>query len=214
MASVKPTRKYESPHRREQMAQTRTKILEAARRLFEAQGYSATTMNAVAAEAGVALKTVYVAFESKAGLLRALWHVLLRGDERPEAVGQRAWYREVLDEPDPARQLALNARNSRIVKERAAELMHVLASAAASDADAADLWERIQVEFHDNQQAIVRSLQRKRALKPGLGVKRATDILWTLNHPQVFRLLVKDRGWTPAQYEAWFREAARSQLLA
>ena len=75
------------PRRREQAAATRREILEAAQRLFERDGYGATTMAAIAAEAGVALKTVYLAFETKSGLLRALWHLRLRGDEDEAPVG-------------------------------------------------------------------------------------------------------------------------------
>ena len=78
---VKPTRRYDSPRRREQASVTRRDILAAAQRLFERHGYAATTMAAIATEAGVALKTVYVAFETKSGVLRALWHLLLRGDD-------------------------------------------------------------------------------------------------------------------------------------
>src|SRR5919204_2393457 len=103
--TVKTTRRYESPRRREQAAATRREILEAAQRLFERQGYAATTMAAIAAEARVALKTVYVTFESKSGVLRALWNLLLRGDERDTPVTERAWYREVLDEHDPERKV-------------------------------------------------------------------------------------------------------------
>src|SRR5205807_7363455 len=105
---VKPKRAYNSPRRQEQAASTRSSILDAAQRLFEEHGYAATTMEAIAAEAGVALKTVYVAFETKSGLLRALWHLLLRGDEDDAAVGERSWYREVVEEPDPEQQLRLN----------------------------------------------------------------------------------------------------------
>ena len=97
---IKP-RRYESPRRREQAAATRRAILDAAQSLFEHDGYTATTMAAIAAEAGVALKTVYVAFETKSGVLRALWHLRLRGDEDAAPVAARDWYREVLDEPDP-----------------------------------------------------------------------------------------------------------------
>ena len=78
---VKRPRSYHSPRRREQAAATRQAILEAAQRLFERQGYAATSMPAIAAEAGVALKTVYVAFDTKAGLLHALWDARLGGDE-------------------------------------------------------------------------------------------------------------------------------------
>ena len=62
-------------------------------------------MSAIAAEAGVALKTVYVAFETKSGVVRALWNLQLRGDEDAAPVAERDWYREVLEEPDPERQL-------------------------------------------------------------------------------------------------------------
>src|SRR3954452_22956261 len=109
MADGVKTRRYDSPRRREQAAATRRQILEAAQRLFERHGYAATTMAAIADEAGGALKTVYVAFETKSGLLRALWHLLLRGDEADVPIDQRPWYREVLAEPDPERQLRLGA---------------------------------------------------------------------------------------------------------
>src|SRR6266508_950406 len=190
---VKPTRRYESPHRRAQAAETRRQILEGAQRLFEEHGYAATTMAAIAAEAGVALKTVYVAFETKSGVLRALWHLLLRGDEDAAPVAERAWYRAVLEEPDPRRQLRLTARTSRAVKERAGAVLGVIRDAAPVDPDIAALWGRIQAEFYDNQ--------------------RATDILWTLNHPDVWLLLVGGRGWTPEQYEQWFGDTICAQLL-
>jgi AcrR family transcriptional regulator len=207
------TRAYNSPRRREQAAATRREILDAAQRLFERQGYVATTMAAIATEAGVALKTVYVAFETKSGVLRALWHLLLRGDEGDAPMGERPWYLELLQEPDPERQLRLNARGSRIVKLRIARLQQVIRSAASSDPDAKALWDRIQTDFYGIQRSIVEVLHKKRALRPGLDVTRATDILWTLNHPDVWHLLVGERGWTPKQYEQWFGDTSCAQLL-
>ncbi|HEV7462280.1 MAG TPA: helix-turn-helix domain-containing protein [Solirubrobacteraceae bacterium] len=213
MAERVKTRRYDSPRRRAQAAATRREILDAAQRLFERQGYAATTMSAIATEAGVALKTVYVAFETKSGVLRALWNRLLRGDRHDVPVAEQQWYREVLDEPDPERQLRLNARNSRMGKVRIAAVLEVIRSAAPADPDIDALWNRIQTEFHANQREIVESLDRRKALRPGLDVTRATDILWTLNNPDVWQLLVGRRGWTPEQYEAWFGDTACSQLL-
>src|SRR5215218_4195230 len=207
------TRRYESPRRREQAAATRRQILEAAQRLFERQGYAPTTMAAIAAEAGVALKTVYVAFETKSGLLRALWHLRLRGDEGAAPVAARQWFRDVIAEPDPERALRLTARNSRAVKLRAADLMRVMRDAAGADEDITALWQRIQDDFHANQRSIVDALQAKDALAPGLDAARAADILWTLNHPDVWHLLVGERGWAPDEYERWFGDAACAQLL-
>jgi AcrR family transcriptional regulator len=212
--AVKGKRPYESPRRREQAAATRRDILDAAQRLFERQSYAATTMAAIAAEAGVALKTVYVAFDTKSGVLRALWNLLLRGDEDDVPVMDRGWYREVLEEPDPERKLRLNARNSRAVKLRIAPVMEVIRSAAPLDPDIGALWSRIQSDFHDNQRSVVKALDEIRGLRPGLGVDRAADILWALNHPDLWQLLVGQRGWTPDEYEQWFGDAACAQLLA
>ena len=207
------TRRYDSPRRREQAAATRREILAAAQRLFERDGYAATTMAAIAAEAGVALKTVYVAFETKNGLLRALWHLLLRGDEDDVPIPARAWYREVLAEPDPERQLRLGAHNARLVKERAAALMGVIRSAAAADAEAEELWNRIESDFYDNQRAIVQALHDGGALRDGLDVTRGADIMWTLNHPDLWHLLIGQRGWTPEAWEEWFADTVCDQLL-
>jgi AcrR family transcriptional regulator len=207
------SRRYNSPRRQEQAAATREAILAAAQRLFERDGYAATTMAAVAKEAGVALKTVYLAFDTKSGLLRALWNLLLRGDEGEAPVAMREWYRQVLEEPDPEQQLRLNARNARVVKTRIGGILGVIRTAAPSDPDIAALWDRIQADFHANQGEIVKILHRKRALRPGLGIARGTDILWTLNHPDVWLLLHRERGWTPVQWEKWFADASVAQLL-
>ena len=210
---VKATRRYDSTRRREQAAATRLEILEAAQRLFERDGYVATTMALVAAEAGVALKTVYLAFETKAGLLRAVWHLRLRGDEADIPIPDRQWYRDVIAEPDPERQLRLGAHNARLVKERAGKLMRVMRDAAGTDADSAELWRRIQDDFLANQRAVVDTIAAKGVLAPGLDAARAADILWTLNHPDVWHLLVGERGWTPQEWERWFADTACAQLL-
>lgn len=208
------TRRYHSPWREQQAADTRRAILAAARLLFERDGYTATTIAAIAAEAGVATKTVYLAFETKGGVLRALWNKALRGDEGEAPVAQRSWYREALEEPDPGRQLRLNARNSRAVKTRVGALFAVIRSAATADPDIAALWGRIESEFYENQRAIVTALHERNALRSTLDVTAATDVLWTLNHPDVWQLLVGARGWTPEQYEKWFGDTACHQLLA
>jgi AcrR family transcriptional regulator len=211
---VKPSRRrYESPRRRLQAERTRRDILDAAQRLFEAQGYAATTMAAIAVEADVALKTVYVAFETKAGVLRALWHLLLRGDQEDVPVASRSPYRKLLEEPDPERLLRGTARYSRQVKERVGPILAVIRSAADADPDVGELWSRIQTEFHATMRPLVEAVEAHGGLAPGLDATRATDILWTLNHPEVWHLLVGQRGWTPDEFEAWFADTLCAQLL-
>src|SRR5436190_4303471 len=210
---VRAPRRYYSPLRQEQAATTRGAVLAAARRLFVRDGYPATSMQAIAAAAGVAPKTVYLAFATKSGLMRALWDLALKGDEDDAAVDQRAWYREVIEEPDPEKQLRLNARNARVVKVRIAPLLEVIRNGAPVDADVAALWDLIHTDFYENQRAIVEVIHRKRALQRGLDIATGTDILWTLNHPDVWQLLVGRRGWTPERWERWFADTACAQLL-
>ena len=210
---VKPRRRYDSPRRREQAEATRAAILEAAQRLFERDGYATTTMAAIAAEAGVALKTVYLAFETKAGLLRALWHLRLRGDGGDVPMPERPWFRDTLADPDPRARLDRMARQSRAVKDRAGALMGVIRDAAAVDADAADLWGRIEAEFHGLLEPLAATFAAEGSLRSGLDAARATDLLWMLNHPDLWRLLVAGRGWSPDEYESWLAGAFRRELL-
>jgi AcrR family transcriptional regulator len=213
MATPVKKRAYHSPRRQQQAEATRRSIIDAALGLFVRQGYPATTIDAIAAEAGVATKTVYLAFETKAGLLRAVWDVGLKGDEDDAPVAARTWYREVLEEPEPERQLRLNARNACVVKRRIAPLLAVIRDAAPVDPEIDALWQLIQSDFYENQRTIVEILHGKKALAPGLDVTRATDILWTLNHPDTWLLLVTTRGWSPEQYEEWLANTSCAQLL-
>ena len=212
--AVNPGRRYESPRRREQAAATRQAILETARRLFERDGYSATSMPAIAAEARVAVKTVYIAFGTKAALLRTLWDQRLAGGEAATPVLERTWYREVVDDDSPEGKLRLAARQSRTVKTRSGSLLEVIRSAASQDPEIAGLWQDIQTKLHQVARALVAQLHDANALRPDLDPATAADLLWTLNHPAVWQLLVRERRWKPEQYEHWLEGVLRSQLLA
>ena len=213
MASRSSTRTYHSPRRREQAEATRVAILAAAQRLFERDGYVGTSVTAIAREAEVTPRTVYLGFETKAGLLRAVWNRALRGERDEAPVAAQRWFQEVLEESDPERTLRLNARNSRRFKERSTELLQVVRDAAPLEAEIAGLWDRIQTDYHANQRAVVESLAPG-ALRRGLSVTRAADIIWTLNHPNTWIQLAVLRGWTPTRYERWVGDTSCHQLLA
>jgi AcrR family transcriptional regulator len=213
MSEPVKVRRYDSTRRRAQAEATRRDILKTAKVMFEQDGYAATTMPAIAARAGVAPKTVYTGFGTKSGVLHAVWDMTLGGDDSQTPVAAREWYLEVLDEPDPARQLQLNARNSRVVKERIAAVLDVIRNAAQLDPAVGALWLTIQKEFHDNQRVVVERLHQKKVLKEGLTIADATDILWTLNHPNTWQLLVGERHWTAERFETWFAMSACEQLL-
>ncbi|MBS1888330.1 MAG: helix-turn-helix transcriptional regulator [Actinobacteria bacterium] len=210
--TVKPRRRYDSPRRREQAEATRLAILEAAERLFGERGYANTSIAEIAAAAGVALKTVYAVFGTKAEVLRALWNLRVRGDEEPVPVAERDWFRAVLAEPDPRRRLALVAHNARLVRGRTATLAEVVRQAAPGDAQIADLWQRFQRELYERgMREVARTLARDRVL--AVDRKAAADLLWTLTHPDLYLLLVRERGWKPERYEQWLGDALCRELL-
>ena len=130
-------RRYESARRQEQARQTRRAILDAAGRLFVDPGYAATPLTAIAAEAGVAVQTVYAVFGSKRQLLSELVDVTVAGDDEPVALPDRPFVAEIRALPDPRAKLARYARHLAETHARQAEVMIALAGAATADADAA-----------------------------------------------------------------------------
>jgi len=211
--SVKPRRRYESPLRREQALQTRRAILDAAEDLFTDRGYTATAMPAIADRARVALKTVYLTFGTKAGVLHALWDVRLGGDDQPVPVVDRNWYRQLLQADDPQVLLRTAARQSRKTKDRAGHVMRIVRHAAVTDPAISDLWQRIETEFRAVLRGFAERLDELGALAAGVDPTTATDILWTLNHPDTWFLLVHRCAWTADQYEQWVGDTLLAQLL-
>jgi AcrR family transcriptional regulator len=167
----------------------------------------------IAAEAGVALKTVYVVFETKVGLLRAVWEARFGGDEEAVPVFDRTWYRALVAEQDPDRKLRLVAAQSVRVKTGSGALLEAIRNASFTDPEIAVLWDDIERKLLDVARSIVKQLSDGKALATGLTIPDATDILWTLNHPTVWHLTVRARGWSPKRYERWLGDVLCTQLL-
>jgi AcrR family transcriptional regulator len=204
---------YYSPLRRQQAVTTRALILQAAQRRFERDGYQSASVPAIATEASVSPKTVHLAFQTKAGLLRAVWEARLAPEEAEVPVFERRWFRELTDDPSPEGKLRRLARQGREVKGRSGDLMEVVRNAASVDPTIASLWDDIESKLLHVQRAVVVQLDEQRALQAGLEVATATDILWSLNHPSLWHLIVRRRGWTDGQYEQWIGNAFCAELL-
>jgi AcrR family transcriptional regulator len=209
---VKRVRSYSSPRRQEAAQSTKRVILEAARRLFERDGYVATSIQAIAKAGGVAAKTIYLAFGSKVNLLRAVWANRLAPGETDVPVLERSWYRHVLQDNNPRQKLRLMVDHSVSVKSRSAKLLEVIRS-ASSDNEVRALWNEIDAKLHDVAEDFVKQLSVAGVLRPDLDVREAADALWALNHPTVWQLLVVQRGWTAAAYAVWLERALASELL-
>jgi TetR/AcrR family transcriptional regulator, regulator of autoinduction and epiphytic fitness len=213
---VKTRRRYDSRRRRAQAAQTRRDIVAAAHQVFLDRGYAGTTMAAVAEAAGVVVETVYRAFGSKAGLFKAVIEAALAGGvERAEiAVEQRPAIRAVIAETDPRRQLELYARTQPGIHRRIGPLMKVLAGAAAADAALAAVARQLDEQRLAGMGGFANLLAERGALRPGMSVDEARDLMWTLASHPVYDLLVNERGWAPERYRDWLADTLARAVLA
>lgn len=207
-------RRYESALRREQAAATRTRIVRAAAELFAAQGYAQTSIEQIAARAGVARPTVYNAFSGKAALLKAAADLLLAGDDAPIPVKNRPWFQELLQQRDPRVLLDLEARNDRMINERIAALHEAMRNASTTDDDIAELYATVKQQRHIGARAAAEALAALGPLRDDLDLDAATDVLWLLKDPALFTALVGDRGWPAERYQAWLAHTLRASLLA
>ena len=205
--STHTRRSYHAPRRQQHAEATRQAILQAARKLFAHQGYQATTLQAIAQEAGVAVQTLYAVFGSKAAILSAL----VKSTGADEEI--RALARAAFAEPVPRDQLRLAARVIRSILERDADILELLWQAGGGDPDLAAAWRQSHRQQLARQGELLAVLAQKGALKPSLTLETATEIHWALSSPEVYRLLVRERGWTPQRYEDWLAESAMTLLL-
>jgi AcrR family transcriptional regulator len=207
-------RRYESPRRREQARATRRAVLDAARELFVELGYAATTVDAIASRAGVSPETVYSAFKNKRSVLSELLDVSIVGDEAPVPLLERAWVQQMRDEQETKRRLAILARNGALILARIAPIYDVLRSAATVDPEIAVVWERYKTQRFEGQRVLLGILLRGAGLRPGLTRGAAVDTLFTIGSPETYSLLVRDRGWSQAQFERWYKDSLARLLLA
>jgi AcrR family transcriptional regulator len=191
----------------------RAAVIDAARTLFLERGYGTTTIESISALADVPPATVYRLFSSKRGILKAILDVSITGDDEAVPLADRPHVRALFADPDPRNQLTGFVAVTADVNSRTAPIYRILASAASTDPDAAALLEDQNRQRQAGQGRIARSLARAGALRPGLRERDAADIIHALMSPEIYRLLVLDRGWPPDRYERWLTETLVDQVL-
>ena len=199
--------------RRPKAQATRRRIRDAARRLFVERGYVATTIEAIAGEAGVAVPTVYLAFGTKRALLAELLDIACVGDEEPVAVLERRWVDEVRHDPDPQGQLRRWVRAVGDIDARVAPLWEVARNAASADPDIAAQVHHYETLILQADRDFVTMLAASGGLRDGLDPQRAADIVFGLLSHELYRLLVIEQGWAPADWEQWVADTLAAQLL-
>jgi AcrR family transcriptional regulator len=192
---------------------TRAAVAEAARSLFLERGYAATTIDAISERSDTPVATVYRLFSSKLGILKAVLDVSIGGDDQAVAMAERPQVHTLLAEEDPTSQLAGFAALLLDVMTRVGPVHRILADAARADPEAGALLAEIARQRQEGQRRIARSLAGSGVLRPGLRENDAADIIHALASPEVYGLLVVDRGWSGRRYEKWLSSILISQLL-
>jgi len=213
MAAVKGGRPAEDQRGQARTRLARRAVVAAGQALFVERGYAATRIDAISERSDVPPATIYRLFSSKLGILRALLDVSIAGDEQAVAVQDRPQAAALFAERDTRKQLAGFARINVAINGRSGQVYRILVGAAASDPGAAALLTEYQRKRDQGQGQIARSLARSGALRPGLRERDAADLIHALMSPDVYRLLVTERGWAPERYERWLAGTLADQLL-
>jgi AcrR family transcriptional regulator len=213
VASVKGRRPYRSRLRAEQAAQTRLRVLEASGDLFAERGYGATTIDAVAARAGVAVDTVYAIFGTKKGMLSALIDLRVTGSGEGSDVLAGEGPRAVRKVANQRQMLAGFAADIVPRIERVRPIDDVMQSAGAIDPEIAELRARMQENRFSKLRTFIEWLAANGALRRDMQVDEAATIAWTLTSPEVNRLLRDVRGWSSQRYQEWLSATLARVLL-
>jgi AcrR family transcriptional regulator len=207
------TMSYQSPLREDAARETRRRIREAATQLFVEQGFVATTMKEVAARAGVAERTVYTAYPSKADLFREAVDVALVGDELPIAIRDRDEIRTAMAEHDGRRALAVAVAYNVAISERANDLIMAAEFSAGADADMRRLSAEGATAMAAGLREFAAALLGHGSLRSDIGVDRAGDILFFYLSPYTHHVLRRLRGWTAEAFQEWLLDALVRELL-
>ena len=190
----------------------RRAVVDAARTLFLERGYQATTIDAISERADVPAPTVYRLFSSKLGILKALLDVSIAGDDEAVSLPQRPHVAALFDESDPAKLVAGFVEFAVAINVRSNDVYRILTSAAASDPAAATMLAEYTPQRAQGQGRLARSLARAGALRTGLRERDAADLIHALMSPEMYRLLVIERGWTIDRYTKWLTTTLTGQL--
>lgn len=200
--------------RREARArQTRQRVVHAALELFLQRGYTATTVEAIARQAGVAPATIYQAFGTKQAILASGLDVAVAGDATPVAVLDRDWVKVAAAEADPKRRLATVVGHACEIAARTAAIKEVMRDAAATEPAVRDLITQDTQRRYRTQQALVDLLIEQRPLRAGVDRRRAADVFFALVNSQTSQLLLEHLGWTVSEWCEWLVQVLDRELF-
>jgi AcrR family transcriptional regulator len=211
--AVKHPRQYDASRRRERAGETRGRILACALRLFLDKGYTAAAMPDIARAAGVSVPTVYKAFPNKASLLKATFDVSVAGDDDATPMAERDVIAAIRAEPDAAKKITMYAAHLADAAPRTVPLQLVARAAAGVDDAAAEVWAQMRQEMLTAMTYLTADLQATGQLRTGASTDEVRDVLWAYHSPEIYELLVLERGWSTKQYGRFVGEAMIGAVL-
>jgi len=211
--NVPAKRVYTSPLRNDQARATHRAIVDAAAELFQRNGYAATTIDAIAAAAGVSRKTVFASGGSKFTLLKDAFDWSLVGDDEPISMADREPVQRIVATTDPMKAVRLWVEMITETATRVAPTGAVLMAAAQVDADAAAMLRTSDGHRLEGARAFVNHLASIGGLRQGLDRAEAADLCWLAMDPGPYQRLVIERGWSPSRYQRWLTAAVSRELL-
>jgi AcrR family transcriptional regulator len=208
---VKQTRSYDGTRRRARARENRDRIIDTAERMFLLNGYSSTTVQSIAAAAGVSPDTIYKSFGGKPGVVRAIRDRALEGED-PVPAERRS---DAVQEHESNARAIISAWG-RFVAElapRASPILLLIRDVAASDPEIRALRDELDTDRLKRMTTNARRLRDAGHLRPGVSLAHAADVLWTYSSPELYELLVLRRGWTPERYGRYVADAMNNALL-
>lgn len=210
MTQVK--RSYDASRRREQARARRRAVVLAARELFERDGFRSTTIAAIAAHAGVSGESIYKGFGSKAALAKAVFDVVIAGDDEPVPVAERPAAQAMRDEPDVRRKIAMFVDGLAQRQARSARVQILIRDGRHVDDSLAPIWAKLTNEGLLGMTMLGRHLLDSGQLRDGINLDEVRDVLWNYLAIDNYERLVLSQGWTLQRYSRWLAHAITSTL--
>ncbi len=207
------SRRYDASTRRQQSAETRQRILDAARIQIVEHGYRSTTIRSIATNAQVSVATVYELVGRKPELVRELVELALSGAGKPIPGAERDYVAAMHAEPNAATKLEIYASAICGIQGRLAPLFMALRDAAHTEPDAAEVWEDISRRRAANMRHVAADIATTGRLRTDLSLDEVADTLWALNSPELYLLLTRERGWNPERFQHWLADTWQRTLL-
>lgn len=206
MSKIKK-RPYKSIARNAQAAQTRERVLDAAKNLFESDGFEYVTIEKIAQTADVSIPTIYSLFQSKRGVLRALMDEALPKDQFDDLVEKS------IQEKSPEGRLRYSAKIARRMYDAERSQMDIFRGAAVLAPEFKELEKEREMRRYSRQEVTIKAMAMERSIAKGLNETKARDILWAFTGRDIYRMLVVEQSWTSDEYEKWLAHLLITTLL-